>query len=256
MVFRDKAWPSNGVPLDLLSSLVEKAVKERFEKEKLQMETPAVNVKHEAVCAEEVVKKEVRVQDFQNVSGETTSEKKREIDCKMEKQCDMEKQNWKAQQEASHDVLDTNAGEKLVEDLKPSMTSLDKDVADSEFKRYISCYASVPRRGLRRFCKWCHRRDGVGTLWQPRWCGGCGRVEYCSRQCQEAHWQHHQTQCYRWRPGHQSARWSFLRNVDVTNWANCSTVTWRAAFDMEVNVLRQQSTGCHAGVVIEGSGLQ
>merc|ERR1711924_383720 len=47
---------------------------------------------------------------------------------KMEKQRNMDEQNWKAQMDAVHDVLDTKVNEKPFEDLKHCVASLTKGV--------------------------------------------------------------------------------------------------------------------------------
>ncbi len=46
----------------------------------------------------------------------------------MEKQRNMDEQNWKAQMDAVHDVLDTKVNEKPFEDLKHCVASLTKGV--------------------------------------------------------------------------------------------------------------------------------
>ena len=59
----------------------------------------------------------------------------------MEKQRNQDEQNWKAQMDAVHDVLDTKVNEKPFEDLKHCVASLTKGVVK---------FAQVQRGGARR----------------------------------------------------------------------------------------------------------
>merc|ERR1719237_1721397 len=72
----------------------------------------------------------------EEVNGLTVKSASHEVDIqknsdqvrKMEKQRNMDEQNWKAQMDAVHDVLDTKVNEKPFEDLKHCVASLTKGV--------------------------------------------------------------------------------------------------------------------------------
>ncbi|CAI5496114.1 unnamed protein product [Closterium sp. Naga37s-1] len=66
-------------------------------------------------------------------------------------------------------------------------------VADAE--------ASAPNACRERRCEaaGCGRMEGGGV--NLRSCGGCGKVAYCSRECQKAHWPSHKLTCSGWSSG-------------------------------------------------------
>merc|ERR1711862_80066 len=68
---------------------------------------------------------------------------------KMEKQRNMDEQNWKAQMDAVHDVLDTKVNEKPFEDLKHCTASLTKGVV-----KFAQVVASSPTRASTKRMAW------------------------------------------------------------------------------------------------------
>merc|ERR1711865_461120 len=61
-----------------------------------------------------------------SASHEVDIQKNSDATRKLEKQRNMDEQNWKAQMDAVHDVLDTKVNEKPFEDLKHCVASLTK----------------------------------------------------------------------------------------------------------------------------------
>merc|ERR1719199_547469 len=74
------------------------------------------------------LREEVNGLTVKSASHEVDLQKNADAMCKMEKQRNMDEQNWKAQMDAVHDVLDTKVNEKPFEDLKHCVASLTKGV--------------------------------------------------------------------------------------------------------------------------------
>merc|ERR1711871_32812 len=74
------------------------------------------------------LREEVNGLTVKSASHEVDIQKNSDAMRKMEKQRNMDEQNWKAQMEAVHDVLDTKVNEKPFEDLKHCVASLTKGV--------------------------------------------------------------------------------------------------------------------------------
>merc|ERR1712159_104990 len=75
---------------------------------------------------EENLTEEVNGLTVKSASHEVDIQKNSDAVRKMEKQRNMDEQNWKAQMDAVHDVLDTKVNEKPFEDLKHCVASLTK----------------------------------------------------------------------------------------------------------------------------------
>ena len=80
--------------------------------------------------AEDILKlrEEVNGLTVKSASHEVDIQKNGDAVRKMEKQRNMDEQNWKAQMDAVHDVLDTKVNEKPFEDLKHCAASLTRGV--------------------------------------------------------------------------------------------------------------------------------
>merc|ERR1712093_641403 len=74
------------------------------------------------------LREEVNGLTVKSASHEVDIQKNSDAMRKMEKQRNMDEQNWKAQMDAVHDVLDTKVNEKPFEDLKHCVASLTKGV--------------------------------------------------------------------------------------------------------------------------------
>merc|ERR1712019_122480 len=74
------------------------------------------------------LREEVNGLTVKSASHEVDIQKNSDAVRKMEKQRNMDEQNWKAQMDAVHDVLDTKVNEKPFEDLKHCVASLTKGV--------------------------------------------------------------------------------------------------------------------------------
>merc|ERR1712227_698396 len=74
------------------------------------------------------LREEVNGLTVKSASHEVDIQKSSDAMRKMEKQRNMDEQNWKAQMDAVHDVLDTKVNEKPFEDLKHCVASLTKGV--------------------------------------------------------------------------------------------------------------------------------
>merc|ERR1712083_475982 len=74
------------------------------------------------------LREEVNGLTVKSASHEVDLQKNSDAMRKMEKQRNMDEQNWKAQMDAVHDVLDTKVNEKPFEDLKHCTASLTKGV--------------------------------------------------------------------------------------------------------------------------------
>merc|ERR1712146_800053 len=72
------------------------------------------------------LREEVNGLTVKSASHEVDIQKNSDAVRKMEKQRNMDEQNWKAQMDALHDVLDTKVNEKPFEDLKHCVASLTK----------------------------------------------------------------------------------------------------------------------------------
>jgi len=72
------------------------------------------------------LREEVNGLTVKSASHEVDIQKNSDAVRKMEKQRNMDEQNWKAQMDAVHDVLDTKVNEKPFEDLKHCVASLTK----------------------------------------------------------------------------------------------------------------------------------
>jgi len=74
------------------------------------------------------LREEVNGLTVKSASHEVDIQKNSDATRKLEKQRNMDEQNWKAQMDAVHDVLDTKVNEKPFEDLKHCVASLTKGV--------------------------------------------------------------------------------------------------------------------------------
>merc|ERR1719246_231197 len=74
------------------------------------------------------LREEVNGLTVKSASHEVDIQKNSDATRKLEKQRNMDEQNWKAQRDAVHDVLDTKVNEKPFEDLKHCVASLTKGV--------------------------------------------------------------------------------------------------------------------------------
>merc|ERR1719146_401595 len=74
------------------------------------------------------LREEVNGLTVKSASHEVDIQKNADMLRKMEKQRNQDEQNWKAQMDAVHDVLDTKVNEKPFEDLKHCTASLTKGV--------------------------------------------------------------------------------------------------------------------------------
>merc|ERR1712048_1072339 len=74
------------------------------------------------------LREEVNGLTVKSASHEVDIQKNSDAVRKLEKQRNMDEQNWKAQMDAVHDVLDTKVNEKPFEDLKHCVASLTKGV--------------------------------------------------------------------------------------------------------------------------------
>merc|ERR1712022_29648 len=80
-----------------------------------------------------------------SASHEVDIQKNSDATRKLEKQRNMDEQNWKAQMDAVHDVLDTKVNEKPFEDLKHCVASLTKGVV-----KFAQVLVSTTPRALTR----------------------------------------------------------------------------------------------------------
>merc|ERR1711963_939926 len=90
------------------------------------------------------LREEVNGLTVKSASHEVDIQKNSDAMRKMEKQRNMDEQNWKAQMDAVHDVLDTKVNEKPFEDLKHCVASLTKGVV--KFAQVVGVFPG-PRFG-------------------------------------------------------------------------------------------------------------